>query len=112
MTYRAHRASGDEWLADPGERDITAHVNLTAIRQAAEAQGLTTLGIVDQTYFLMALGLADRLSTGHDSRAIRQRLAARTLMMPGGLGNTMKAMIFSKAMGTPALRGLRAGRLT
>jgi SAM-dependent MidA family methyltransferase len=112
MTYRAHRASSDAWLADPGERDITAHVNLTAIRLAAEAQGLSTLGIVDQTYFLMALGLADRLSTGHDARAMRQRLAARTLMMPGGLGDTMKAMIFSKAMGTPALRGLRAGRLT
>jgi SAM-dependent MidA family methyltransferase len=112
MAYRAHRASGDAWLADPGERDITAHVNLTAIRHVAEAQGLTTLGIVDQTYFLMALGLADRLSTGHDSRAMRQRLAARTLMMPGGLGDTMKAMIFSKAIGTPALRGLRSGRLT
>ena len=112
MTYRAHRAGGDAWLGDPGERDITAHVNLTAVRQAAEAAGLTTLGIVDQTYFLMALGLADRLCTGHDSRALRQRLAARTLMMPGGLGDTMKAMIFSKAMGTPALRGLRSGRLT
>jgi SAM-dependent MidA family methyltransferase len=112
MSYRAHGASGDGWLRDPGERDITAHVNLDAIRSAAEAHGLRTLGIVDQSYFLISLGLADRVDTGDDPRAIRQRLAARTLMMPGGLGDTMKAMIFAKAIGASALRGLRAGRLT
>jgi SAM-dependent MidA family methyltransferase len=112
MSYRAHRASGDAWLHDPGQRDISAHVNLAALRRAAEAVGLCALGAVDQTYFLLALGLADRLETGDDERAIRQRLAARTLMMPGGLGDTMKAVVFAKGMGTPALRGLQSGRLT
>jgi SAM-dependent MidA family methyltransferase len=112
MSYRGHRASGEAWLSDPGERDITAHVNLAAVRASAEAHGLTTLGIVDQTYFLLSLGLADRVAAGDDARAIRERLAARTLLMPGGLGDTMKAMVFAKSVGTPALRGLRAGRLT
>jgi SAM-dependent MidA family methyltransferase len=112
MSYRAHRASGDDWLRDPGERDVTAHVNLAALRRAAEAAGLSALGTVDQTYFLLALGLAGRLETGDDERAIRQRLAARTLMMPGGLGDAMKAVIFAKRIGTPALRGLQSGRLT
>jgi SAM-dependent MidA family methyltransferase len=112
MSYRSHRASGGAWLSDPGERDITAHVNLAGVRAVAEAHGLTTLGIVDQTYFLLSLGLAERLDAGHDPRALRQRLAARTLLMPGGLGDTMKAMIFAKSIGTPVLRGLRAGRLT
>jgi SAM-dependent MidA family methyltransferase len=112
MSYRAHRASADNWLHDPGERDLTAHVNIAALRQAARAAGLTPLGVVDQTYFLLSLGLAERLDTGDDRRAIRQRLAARTLMMPGGLGDTMKAMMFGKGVGTPALRGLQAGRQT
>jgi SAM-dependent MidA family methyltransferase len=67
---------------------------------------------VDQTYFLLSLGLADRVETGHDRRAIRQRLAARTLVMPGGLGSTMKAMVFAKGVGAPALRGTASGRLT
>ena len=112
MSYRAHRAGGESWLADPGERDLTAHVNLAALRDAAQAAGLTALGAVDQTYFLLALGLASRLETGHDERAIRRRLAARTLIAPGGLGDTMKAMVFTKGIGTPALRGLQSGRLT
>jgi SAM-dependent MidA family methyltransferase len=112
MAYRSHRAEPRDWLAAPGESDLTAHVNLTAIRRAAETAGLRTLAMVDQTYFLMSLGLADRVETGHDRRAIQQRLAARTLMMPGGLGSTMKAMVFAKGVGTPALRGTASGRLT
>ena len=112
MAYRSHRASGDAWLSDPGGRDITAHVNLDAIRSAAEAGGLQTLGIVDQGSFLMSLGLVDRVDTRDDTRALRQRLSARTLIMPGGLGDTMKAMVFAKSMGVPALRGLQPGRLS
>ncbi len=112
MAYRAHRTGGEAWFADPGEQDLTVHVDLDAVRAAATGAGLTTLGIVDQTYFLLSLGLADRLETGHDRRAVRQRLAARTLMMPGGLGSTMKAMLFAKDVGTPTLRGVAAGRLT
>lgn len=110
--YRGHHAFHDAWLEHPGEQDLTSHVDLTAVRRAAAAAGLTTLGIVDQTYFLLGLGLAARLETGHDRRAIRQRLSAKTLMMPGGLGSTMKAMVFARNAGMPALKGLAAGRLT
>jgi SAM-dependent MidA family methyltransferase len=110
--YRGHRAEAGAWLATPGERDLTAHVDLTAVRRAAERCGLVTLGVLDQTYFLLSLGLAERVETGHDARAIGQRLAARTLMMPGGLGSTMKAMVFAKNVGAPLLRGTASGRLT
>jgi SAM-dependent MidA family methyltransferase len=112
MTYRRHHASGSAWLQDPGERDITSHVNVVAIQSTGEAHGFRTLGIVDQTYFLLQLGLPHRLPAGDDPAAIRQRLAGRTLLMPGGLGDTMKVMIFGKEMGTPELCGLRGGRLT
>jgi len=111
MSYRAHVASED-WLRDPGERDLTVHVNLAAVRRAASDAGLTTLGIVDQTYFLLGLGLADRLDPGSDARAVGRRVAARTLIMPGGLGDTMKAMLFSKGVHTATLRGIHSGRLT
>jgi SAM-dependent MidA family methyltransferase len=111
-TYRSHRAGGGEWLTDPGTRDLTSHVDLTAVRRTAERCGLVTLGLVDQTYFLLSLGLAEELETGHDRPAIRQRLAARTLIMPGGLGSTMKAMMFGKNVGAPQLRGTASGRLT
>jgi SAM-dependent MidA family methyltransferase len=109
--YRSHQRS-DDWLASPGDMDLTSHVDLTSIRVAAEEEGLQALGAVDQLYFLTSLGLAERLPTGDDVASISRRLAARTLMMPGGLGSTMKTIVFSRGVGMPALRGLSGGRLT
>jgi SAM-dependent MidA family methyltransferase len=112
MAYRSHTARAEEFLRDPGTRDLTAHVNLTALRQAAERAGLTTLGRVDQTYFLTGLGIAERLDDGQSRSAVARRLAAKSLLMPGGLGSTMKVMGFGRNVGRPALLGLSSGRLT
>ena len=112
VAYRAHTAGAVSWLDEPGTSDLTSHVNLTAVRQAAEAAGLHTLGMLDQTYFLLALGLAERVETGDDRHAVSSRLSARTLIMPGGLGSTMKVMVFARGVAGPPLRGLTSGRLT
>ncbi|CAN5452803.1 SAM-dependent methyltransferase [soil metagenome] len=112
MAYRRHTASGTGWLDRPGEVDLTTHVDLSAVRLAAEAAGLTTLGLVDQTYFLSALDLAERLESGHDRAALTRRLAAKTLVVPGGLGSTMKVAVFARRVGAPRLKGLAGGRLT
>lgn len=112
MAYRSHTARAEEFLRDPGTRDLTAHVNLTAIRQAAERAGLMPLGSVDQTYFLTGLGIAERLGDGQSSSEVARRLAAKGLLMPGGLGSTIKVMGFGCGVGRPALRGLSSGRLT
>jgi SAM-dependent MidA family methyltransferase len=105
-SFARHRSGGPEsaepsWLQDPGGRDITAHVDFTSVREAAEAEGLTTLGFLDQTYFVLGLlpGLPDPQS------AIRNP-QSRTLLMPGGLGSTHKVLILGKAVGAPALRSL------
>jgi SAM-dependent MidA family methyltransferase len=105
-------AGAVHWLDCPGESDLTAHVNLTAVGNAARAAGLTPLGEVDQTYFLTALGLADRLDDGSGMASIRTRLGAGTLIAPGGLGSTMKVIAFGKEVGAPALQGFSVGRLT
>ncbi len=115
MAYSRHTAAATPaggWLEKPGERDMTADVDLTSIRLAAERAGLQTLGVIDQSYFLLALGITDRLEEGQGVDAIGRRLAARTLIMPGGLGSTMKVLAFAKDLGQPPLRGLMAGRLT
>ena len=112
MAYRSHTAGTVDPLADPGRSDLTTHVDLTAIERAAEEAGLTVLGAVDQTYFLTALGIMNRLAGGSDRMALSRRLAAKTLIMPGGLGSTMKVMVFSKGVECRTLQGLSAGRLT
>ncbi len=112
VTYRDHRLAPPSvrepaWLADPGERDITLHVDLTSTRQAATSEHLRPLGMLDQTYFLLGLGAADRLSeqSGDGLRDIKRRLALKTLLLPGGLGSTHKVLMFGKEVGSPALRG-------
>jgi len=106
-TFARHTMAGPErpadapaWLEDAGEQDITAHVDFTGVRLAGEAAGLTTIGFLDQTYFLMGLGAA-----AIDAGDLKRRLALKTLLMPGGLGSTHKVMIFGKGVGTPALAG-------
>jgi SAM-dependent MidA family methyltransferase len=106
-TFAGHRSHGAEvtgrvppWLEDAGERDITAHVDFTSVRAAAEAEGMTTLGFLDQTYFL--IGLVPFLP--NPQSAIRNP-QFRSLVMPGGLGSTLKVLIMGKNVGAPTLRG-------
>jgi SAM-dependent MidA family methyltransferase len=106
-SFARHRSAGPEaaspgasWLRDAGHQDLTAHVDFTSIRRALEAAGCATLGFLDQMYFLMALG-EDRFAT----LDLKQRLALKTLVMPGGLGSTMKVLIVGKAVGSPRLTG-------
>lgn len=103
------------WLSDPGDCDLTSHVDFTSMRAAAESEGLTTLGLLDQTYFLLGLGLAERVAadTGDRRLDLKRRMAAKTLMLPGGLGSSHKVLLLGRDVGTPALLGCsRGGRLT
>ena len=106
-TFAGHTMEGAEtagvaprWLRQPGEQDITAHVDFTSVRRAAEAEGLVTVGFLDQTYFLMGL-----LEKEGREFSLKERLALKTLLMPGGLGSTLKVLILAKGIGTPPLRG-------
>jgi SAM-dependent MidA family methyltransferase len=99
-------AAGDDavpvWLERPGDQDITSHVDFTSVRAAAEAEGLATLGFLDQTYFILGLLGAQPAAP---ALGFQQRLALKTLLMPGGLGSTMKVLILGKDVGRPALAG-------
>ena len=113
-TYRRQRiadaADGatPPWLVEPGECDITAHVDLTLARDTAEAAGARTLGVLDQTYFLLGLGALERAGQGAAEdgvSALKRRLALKSLLVPGGLGSTHKVLVFGKGVGKPALAG-------
>lgn len=120
-SYRRHVA-GDAggrpaWLTSPGDVDITAHVDLSSVERAANDEGLTTIAMLDQTYFLLGLGLDAMVSDGRrapsSAVSLERRLALKTLMLPGGLGSTLKVMIFGRGVGTPPLLGCSYGtRLT
>lgn len=109
-TYERHVISQPQahmdatWLLNPGSVDITAHVDLTAVQQAAESVGLETLTMVDQTYFLLGLSSMETPTPENTVQALKRRLALKTLLLPGGLGSSHKVMIFGKNVGRLRLR--------
>lgn len=61
VCHRAHRVDADP-LADPGEKDISTHVEFTGIALAAQQAGLEVLGYTSQAAFLLNCGLAELLA--------------------------------------------------
>ena len=100
MAYREHRAS-EELYAHIGEQDLSSHVNFSALKHWGEKAGLTTLGFTDQSHFLLGLGLLELISgTGDSPPSMDEVFKAKTLIMPGGMGDTFKVLIQSKGMDT------------
>lgn len=89
--YHGHTVSDDP-LARPGDEDLTAHVDFSALQRAGEAVGMRHLGFTNQGDFLAALGLGQRfVALQQDSATnIADYYAAQSavfrLIEPGGLG--------------------------
>jgi SAM-dependent MidA family methyltransferase len=110
LAYANHRAN-ENFYAAPGEQDLTAHVNFTALRQWGQCHGLETLGLVTQTAFLLALGkgndFADLYDDGMDDTArLRARLQLKTLIFPEGMGERFQVLVQQKAVPSTCLTGL------
>ena len=91
LAYQGHRATAD-LLGEPGSRDLTAHVDLTLLRAAAEAGGLRHLASTNQAKFLATAGVdgeVARTRTGPAATlegAIALRSALAQLMDPRRMG--------------------------
>jgi SAM-dependent MidA family methyltransferase len=94
MSYRGHQASEDV-LAGPGNRDITAHVNFTALERRGEELGLQSRGLRTQAQFLMEIGEPDQfaaaLASGSETDNFRLRMQLKTLLF--GLGETFRVLV-------------------
>ncbi|MEB3322857.1 MAG: SAM-dependent methyltransferase [Synechococcaceae cyanobacterium] len=91
LAYRAQRASADP-LLEPGRWDLTAHLCLESLREAALASGWRWLGQRLQGEALLALGLAARLqdlqrgSPAELGSLLARRETLLRLVDPAGLG--------------------------
>jgi SAM-dependent MidA family methyltransferase len=94
-------------LAEPGRHDLTASVDFTAIRRAAEGAGLRFAGSATQRDVLLALGIreatARRATPIEQLRAASRRSAIDALLDPNGLG-AFKVVCFAKDAPTEGLR--------
>jgi SAM-dependent MidA family methyltransferase len=97
MSYRRHTAREDV-LADPGERDITAHVNFTALEECGARAGLRTARFETLAQLLLAAGEPDQfaaaIGAGSDAEQLRRRMQLKTLLF--GMGETFRVLLQEK----------------
>jgi SAM-dependent MidA family methyltransferase len=110
LAYERHRASEDFFRA-PGEQDLTAHVNFTALDRCGRRGGLARTGFTSQSNFLLGLArhsdFADLQSSGmSEAEKTRARLLFKTLVHPEGMGETFQVLIQHKGIEAPRLAGL------
>jgi SAM-dependent MidA family methyltransferase len=108
MCYRQHRATENPY-AYVGQQDLTSHVNFTSLMRKGRELGLQTTGFTHQMKFLIALGIlqmAQEWNGGVGAEQAKAKLAARQLIMPGGMGDMFKVLVHHKGVGAPQLKGL------
>jgi len=100
MAYRRHSASPDPYQA-PGEQDLTAHVNFTALAAAAEQAGMQVHSLITQSQFLMGIGEKNQFAdVFEESRVPQERakvaLQLKHLITPAGMGESFQVLIASR----------------
>ena len=106
MCHYRHRAHDDPFFL-PGLQDITAHVDFTAIADAAVAGGLAVLGYTSQAQFLVNCGITSLLSeqlpredaSAGQAAYLAASNAAQRLLSPAEMGELFKVMALGKGIG-------------
>jgi SAM-dependent MidA family methyltransferase len=94
MSYRRHQADEDV-LADPGAKDITAHVQFTAIQEHGARLGLETARFETLAQTVLAVGEPDQfaaaLAAATRAEDLRPRLQLKSLLF--GMGETFRTLL-------------------
>ena len=114
---RKHSVSRSPYEA-PGEQDITADVNFTALAGIARQRGFHVHKLTTQSQFLMGIGEANQFADAfEDCRLPQERvkvaLQLKHLVTPAGMGESFQVLIASKGVNVEeasALAGLSFGR--
>ncbi len=97
QAVKAHRYH--DVLADPGDVDITAHVDFEAVATAAREMGAKVFGPAPQGAWLTRLGItvrAHQLAAGKDTAAARAiQIAVQRLIAPDAMGLLFKVLVFA-----------------
>jgi SAM-dependent MidA family methyltransferase len=97
-------------LAQPGEQDLTAHVDFEALADAASVDGVEATRVLGQGHWLERLGIgarAEALAKAHPERAAEIAAARERLCGAGQMGDLFKVMaVHSQSWPVPAGIGL------
>jgi SAM-dependent MidA family methyltransferase len=117
MTYRRHVATPSPYEA-PGEQDITAHVNFTALRARGVERGLDTLALLTQSQFLIGIGEETQFADAFQDCRLPQEqgkvaLQLKHLISPEAMGETFQVLLMSRDVArekAASLGGLKLAR--
>ena len=116
MAHSRHRAHG-EVFQRPGEQDITAHVDFSALARAAREAGLEILGYATQAQFLVNCGITEVLAEANVENALHYApiaAEAQKLLSPAEMGELFKVLAVGRGVSAPLLgfsRGERSNTL-
>ncbi len=107
---RQHSVSDNPYEA-PGEQDITADVNFTALAATAEKHGMRTHKLVTQSQFLMGIGEANEFADAfEESRLPQERakvaLQLKYLVTPAGMGESFHVLVASQGVDRERMESL------
>jgi SAM-dependent MidA family methyltransferase len=105
VCHHRHRVH-DEVFLRPGEQDITAHVDFSALARAAREGGLDVLGYATQAQFLVNCGITDVLAEVNAENALHYApLAAEAnrLLSPAEMGELFKVLAAGRGVKRPLL---------
>ena len=113
---RQHSVSVSPYEA-PGEQDITADVNFTALAAAVELHGMRTQKLRTQSQFLMGIGETNQFADAFEECRLPQErakvaLQLKHLVTPAGMGESFHVLVASKGVEqekVEALAGLSFG---
>jgi SAM-dependent MidA family methyltransferase len=110
MAYRQHSVSRSPYEA-PGEQDITAHVNFTALAAAAEQQGMTAQPLLTQSQFLMGIGEPNQFADAFEDCRLPEEhakvaLQLKHLVTPAGMGESFQVLVASTGVAAEQVGGL------
>ncbi len=99
---RQHSISANPYEA-PGEQDITADVNFTALADAAEKQGMQSQKLITQSQFLMGIGEMNQFADAFEECRLPQErakvaLQLKHLVTPAGMGESFHVLVASKGV--------------
>lgn len=114
---RQHSVSAHPYEA-PGEQDITADANFTALAAIAEQRGLHAHKLITQSQFLIGIGEANQFADAFEECRLPQErvkvaLQLKHLVTPAGMGESFHVLVGSKGVSlekASALAGLSFGR--
>ena len=113
MCHYRQRAHADPF-AHPGEEDITAHVDFTALAEAAHEAGADALGYTTQAQFLVNSGITEVLAEVNAENALHYApiaAQAQKLLSPAEMGELFKVLGVGRNLGRPLPGFSRGDRL-